>query len=721
MDRTVTRRGLAVISAGLVLASPLVLAARALPVDDSALTARGRAIMVDVLANDDAELASPQSLRVQRQPAHGSAQVVGNQVRYVPAAGFTGRDSFTYLVKKGRNVGIATVEVDVGEALVLTGRVTDGPIANASVQASVDGRQFGTQADANGDYSLEVIAVEGGMVTLGAQGGAGQPDVSFLSVLGDFDRVRAEAGEDGELSRDENNQVQVTNLSTAQAYLLQLANGGAPITDDAALQAARETLDTGQLLTMAAAIKLSVDGGYPLPAGTSDTLALISDPEALEAFLAAVDADDPSALGETINLIAADPNVTVPTSAADLLGTYTLAYHLGVAGTVNTGNIQGERLTLEADGDGAFVTAVPNADPSLEWSFDAGTGRVVAIPANPTYLVSYPVIEGIGQVRQHITVTRIELARLFEGDGRDTLAVTKTTTFSYPENPELAPGTQTATATNLGIRDEGGILPFTADELADTTRSMWVSGVPYASSNLSGAELFGFRADGTGLRDGTLAFDWSIDPLGRLVVEYADGTWSAYARAQQDGRKGESLAAEWRAADGTHSAALSISAIADGFEFTAANAQGDWRSGFFVSRVYFDPYNTDFFMVYGPGQVGWHATYSTTEAWATPIGWSSNDGQVDAVYYRDGNNQPVHACQPGVDGCYIWQVRRWKPVAMDGNRAYIIEEFLVDFAGTGNFEIVSQRGNFYDAMPAPPFVAAPKPAPMAKGKASVAR
>ena len=436
--------------------------------------------------------------------------------------------------------------------------------SNARAEAS---KALTAHADGNGDYALEVIGVGDGMVTLGAQGAGKQSTVNFLSVLGDFDRVLAEAGADGQLTRDENNQVQVTNVSTAQAYLLQLANNGAPVTSDDALAIARESLDNGKLLTMAAAIRLSVDGGYPLPPGTPDTLALISDPDALDAFLDDVEADDPEALTQTINAIVSDPSLIVQSDATDLLGTYTLAYHLGVAGTVNTGNIQGERLMLAADGGGAFVGSVPNADPSLEWSFDGETGRAVAIPNTPTVLRNYPVIDGIGQVPQDMSVTRIEVAMLFEGNGRDTLAVTKTSTFTYPDNPELEGGTQTTTATNLGIRDEDGLLPFSAGELAGTSRSMWISGVPYQGSNFSGSEMFSFDADGTGVRGDDVAFEWGIDALGRLQVGYADGTASSYGRVQQDGRKGESLAAEWRDGNGDHSAALSISAVGDGFAF----------------------------------------------------------------------------------------------------------------------------------------------------------
>lgn len=710
-----TGSGALLLCSGLALATPLALALGQKPVDDNALTAKGREVLVDVLANDTS-MAAPQALLVRVQPAHGSAQVVGDKIRYLPAPGFTGRDSFAYFVKKGRNAGLATVTVDVGEALVLSGKVTDGPIANATVQASVDGHHFTAQADADGNYSLEVIGLDDGMVTLGAQGTGTQSAVNFLSVLGDFDRVLAEAGSDGELTRDENNQVQVTNVSTAQAYLMQVANGGAPITDDVELVVARESLDNGQLLQSAAAIKLVVDGGYALPEGVPDTLALISSSDALSGFLAAVNEDDPDAVSDAINEIASDPDLTVPASAEELLGTYTLAVDLGNPGTVNTGYIQGDRITLNADGTGSYVQAAPNANPALSWTFDAASNRAVAIIESPQVSASYEVIEGVGQVLRFSRTSRYEVAKLFEGDGRDTLAVTSTDEYWYPENPELQGGTRTGTGTNLGIRDGAGTVAFESAEIAGTTRSLWIAGTPLVNANHTGARLFSFAADGTGQRADGLEFSWSVDALGRLAVAYPDGTQSAYARVSSDGRGAEGLAAEWTAPNGERSAALAIAFAADGFQFTAAGAQAAWRSGQFVSRASYDPNNSDFYMVFGPGQAGWHVTYTETAAFPVALGWSVANGAVDATYYRDGNNQPVHNCQPGINGCYVWQVRRWNPVASDGDRVYVIEEFLVDYEGDGSFELINQRNNFYDAGQAPPFSVAPTPSQARPGK-----
>ena len=669
--------------------------------DDSAITTAGTPVVIDVLAND-AGLGTPRALRILLKPKHGQAHVQNGQVVYTPAAGFTGTDTLQYTAKGSAGRHIGAVHIVVGQGLVLQGKVTDSPIANALVTATVDGFHFSTTADADGNYSLPIVGLGDPMVTMAAQGTGAQSAASFLSVLGEFDRLKAESG-DGTLTRDENNQVQVTNVSTAQAYLLQLANDGAPIIDDAQLVTAREGLANGQLLNMAAAIKLVVDAGYALPAGVTDTLALISDQAALASFTQAVNADDPDAFGAAMNEIAADPDLTVPAAATDMVGTYTLVYDLGKPGTVSNGYIQGHRVTLNADGTGTYIKSAPNMDPSLTWTFE--NGRAVIVPNAPVVSTSYVVINGV-QMRQLTTDTRIELVKLFEGNGRDTLAITTTSTFSYPDNPGIPGGTRTGTSTNIGIRDEQGIMPIDAADLVGTTRAVWVADTPYANANFTGMDLFAFQAGGLGQRGNGTTFSWTVDGLGRLLVAFANGDQASYAQINEDGRKGEGIAAEWRSNAGARSAATSMSMEVDGEEFTTANAAQQWRSGFNASRSNDD--GADMFMVLDADNRGWAVAYFNGAATgSTPLGWSVNGGVLDATYYRNGSNQHVHYCDVGINGCYIWQVRRWRPVAADDNRAYVIEEFLWDSDLDGDLDVTNQRANFYDASVAPQFAPAP--------------
>lgn len=679
---------------------------------DEALVATGRPATIDVLAND-AGVPAGSTLRIERQPLHGSVRVVGDRFEYTPAPGFTGSDSFRYLVRGTRSLGMATVTIDVGHALVLRGKVTDAPIANAEVQASVDGRSFTATADAAGDYSVEIIGTDGGMVTLGAQGVGEQAMASFLSIAGGFDRLLAEAGSDGELTRDENNQVQVTNVSTAQAYLMQVAMGGVPISDDAALDVAREAIDNAQLLTASAAIKLAVDGGFALPEGTTDTLALLADPGALQGFLDDVEAQAPGALAEAIIAIASDPNLTAPTSASDMVGTYTLVNDLGVPGTVNTGFIQGSRLTLDGDGGGQMVAQAPNANPSVTWTFDAATGRALVVPSSPMEQVSYEIIDGV-QVRRTMVVTRYEVARLFAGNGRDTLALTTTYDYAYPDNPGIPGGTISGTSSNLGIRDGSGSLPFTSGEIAGTARSMVIADTALANANFTGAELFSFAANGSGARADGLAFTWEVDALGRLRVADANGAVATYARVSSDGRGAEGLAMDWTSGNGARSATLSISAVADGFAFTPTVAQADWLSGQNISRTAYTANNTGFYVLLRDAGLGWTLSLAEGSSLSTPGGWVVQGGVLDFTLYRNGMNQPVHWCDVGVAGCYVFTTRRWRPVATDGDRVYVIEEFLWDTDGDGDLDVTNQRGNFYDARTdAPPFATVRAPEPRA--------
>jgi hypothetical protein len=83
--------------------------------NDTASTAPGTAVVVDVLANDSDGNGDSLSVVGLTQPANGSTTVVSGGVRYLPNAGFTGTNTFTYRASDGSfDSNTATVTVTVG-------------------------------------------------------------------------------------------------------------------------------------------------------------------------------------------------------------------------------------------------------------------------------------------------------------------------------------------------------------------------------------------------------------------------------------------------------------------------------------------------------------------------------------------------------------------------------------------------------------------------------
>jgi hypothetical protein len=87
--------------------------------DDSASTAAGKAIAVKVLANDRDADGDALAVTSVSKAAHGTAtRNADNTVSYTPAAGFTGKDGFTYTVSDGKGgTDTAAVAVQVNAAV----------------------------------------------------------------------------------------------------------------------------------------------------------------------------------------------------------------------------------------------------------------------------------------------------------------------------------------------------------------------------------------------------------------------------------------------------------------------------------------------------------------------------------------------------------------------------------------------------------------------------
>ncbi len=119
-------------------------------VDDSANTPEDTAVDVDVLANDTDVDGDTLSIASFTQPAHGTVTQVAGKLRYTPAAGYTGPDSFTYKANDGTvDSNAATVSITVTE--VNHAPVATDDAASTPEDTAVDVDVLANDTDADGD------------------------------------------------------------------------------------------------------------------------------------------------------------------------------------------------------------------------------------------------------------------------------------------------------------------------------------------------------------------------------------------------------------------------------------------------------------------------------------------------------------------------------------------------------------------------------------------
>lgn len=81
--------------------------------NDVASTLRDTPVEIDALANDSDPDGDALSIAGVSAPLHGSATVIGDRIRYVPAPGYVGLDQFTYTVSDGIGSSTASITVSV--------------------------------------------------------------------------------------------------------------------------------------------------------------------------------------------------------------------------------------------------------------------------------------------------------------------------------------------------------------------------------------------------------------------------------------------------------------------------------------------------------------------------------------------------------------------------------------------------------------------------------
>jgi hypothetical protein len=423
-------------------------------------------------------------------------------------------------------------------SLTLRGKVTDAPIANAEVTATVGGQAFTATADANGEYSLPIQVPEADraeFVTLTARGVGGQSFVEFTSLAGSLQSLASQAGDDGVLSSAENFSTQITNVSTAHAVYLREANGGEAITTDAALQTLVSQVNAQDVLNLAAAIKLAVDDpvNNPLPEGETSILALASDAAARGDFVDQSYARDPQAFAQAQNAIAQDADLTQPMSAS-VIDTYVANEGFTTALLSNdatfTFNYTGRIAHFNLSAGGVGSESSETYEQSFHWTVEGSSIRVTYDEPLETWswdsrTCGDTYAQYLGRyVTAGATITFLN-AR--------TVAVTSTSNLTYAACPALNNPAYTTTAARTVLTSATEFQKIDVEALAGNAQTIYVWD---AAKGAVVADVAEINADGTGralLTNQT--FTWEMNSDGGaeeqgyiLQANFADGTEAEY-------------------------------------------------------------------------------------------------------------------------------------------------------------------------------------------------
>ncbi|WP_250028212.1 Ig-like domain-containing protein [Paractinoplanes maris] len=134
----------------------VVIDAAPIATTDTAATAAGTVLNVDVTGNDTDPEGGALTLVSVATPQHGTTSVVDGRIRYLPVPGFSGTDSFTYVVRdRAGNTATGTVTVTVANAVPVA--TDDAAAVLAGKYADVD--VLANDTDANSGQTLTVASV----------------------------------------------------------------------------------------------------------------------------------------------------------------------------------------------------------------------------------------------------------------------------------------------------------------------------------------------------------------------------------------------------------------------------------------------------------------------------------------------------------------------------------------------------------------------------------
>lgn len=419
------------------------------------------------------------------------------------------------------------------------------PLAFANViLTSSNGQMHSSTADADGKFELTVeVYGEDEVFDVRARGNGAQSWLEFAAWLGDGAFLREIAGPEGIIDTTDLPALHVNPHQTG-LYLAIRDLPPSSINVDRPAQRAAASFSSNDATTRGALVALLADGGAPMPAGAATTLQAVGElPLAIQLveslggeFICYVnEPESPAciALARVVRDPMQVPLASPPTGVA--LHPYT-SFEVGA-------NYNYPRLVLSATGNGQLLWTEAIFAPALPitWSaLPSGEVRVVHRDGQPLhrYLIS-AVHPSCGCLVMREVATMAARAQYVRGPmGTLTVGVTYETEYRYPDNPEIPPEIVSPSPlyrlTQVLVDDR----PLHA--IPVVPGDSWV--LPHCMTayclgpgNVESAETHLFHANGTGITGRTqLEFQWSMSPLGNLLIAYADGAQARHVLASAD-------------------------------------------------------------------------------------------------------------------------------------------------------------------------------------------
>lgn len=587
--------------------------------------------------------------------------------------------------------------------------------------------------------------------------------VRYRSVVGSFDRLVANAGGDRRVDAVELPTLRVSPWSSALAFLVRHALQGRDALSDREFERATRAVSGADMFKANHLLAAVAAGTVALPSGYADGQQWLEDENAYRNWI-----DGPSPWADPEAVFA--QNDFAPLRSLSELSAQTL---LMAPVVLDKLPFSSAPLLLLRNTDGSYTLHEGEAEPGRP-DYDMqlqASGDLVLTPQSPRVIVRY---EGIGRTR--MTLGRIVLRRVFDGDRHDLWATRMEWTRSFPDD-ESRPPELYYPVTLWSGSDLQAVTRTQAWVAAPSRRALpWVCPVtvPYPTSHELLAEcdivehrfdpggsggtedhgakvganmqpqpagagvVFGWNTDGAQLRVQTPQVDvryWSIDgdDQADTVIYLATGTASGVA--------GQALVG------------VGGSLAVDQVPFPAVQAQGTWTLGtaFATAAEYPNPHYTVEIQRNADGSSEYRESSHYDGAYTTPVRWQSLNERVYDVRSRanfGGSTRYVTDCASafaaGAQLCSPTRIRYFRPLSRSGDRVYGIEELHTQFdlkpqGYTGTYQVyVNIRPTYLQCVagscltppalrsPARPVTAASQPATSAppgvrpRTKASVA-